>query len=130
MSSGTLTIYIFLFRSFDGVSKKLSKNGPKRISNDEVRDTAKKTVCNQKTRSWNVVFVCVRLTKVKCNHWNEDTVWSLEDAGKRIKIRTKHAFVSFHNAKIYAYSTKTRESQVRHGRVLGHVLPRMDISCY
>ena len=36
MSSGTLIIYIFLFRSFDGVSKKLSKNGLKRISNDEV----------------------------------------------------------------------------------------------
>ena len=43
MSSGTLIIYISLFRSFDGVSKKLSENGPKRISNDEVRDTTKKT---------------------------------------------------------------------------------------
>ena len=59
MSSGTLIIYIFLFRSFDGVSKKLSKNGPKWISNDEVRDTAKKTRSVTKRHDRGMWFLSV-----------------------------------------------------------------------
>ena len=123
MSSGTLIIYFFLFRSFDGVLKELSENEPKRISNDKVQDTTERTRSGEirHGRGRPVVSVCNQ--PEQNSHAAERHEHEAYDMVRSNKTRKKLVSVSFQNAPILGYSMKTRPDQVRHGRVLDRVLP-------